>query len=365
MSDALNFEELAANLIATIKEIDHLLIYIKGSPDPDAIAASYALKLICEEHKTRASILSPKRASLPQNIKLIKDLHLPVRFEQVVECKKEYDAYAVLDHQSIFVENVTGVIPCALHFDHHEPVKEEIPVHLRIYSKEIGSVSTAMIFLLQQLNVDFSASQWRNAATALYYGILSDTDDLRHADPLDHDAANLILPHVDREALDRIASVPFTKAAMKYLREALDNHFMYKDWMMCGIGYIPEKHRDNLAIIGDFLVKREDVNVVVVFGVVEKDHRLVLDASFRTKKEKLNLNTLIKKITRDGGARKFKGAYQVNLDYFAYCPDRDLLWQTVYSTTIETLKLRRDDDAADELTKLFSFLKRKIKDIFD
>lgn len=365
MSDTLNFEELAASLLTALKDVEHLLIYIKGSPDPDAISASYALKLICEAHDTRASILSPKQVSLPQNVKLIKDLHLPVRFEPVEECKDKYDAYAVLDHQSVFVENVTGVIPCALHIDHHEPVNEEIPVALRIYSEIIGSVSTVMILLMHQLTIDLSTSDWRNASTALYYGILSDTDDLLHAEPLDHEAVNVILPYADKEALDRIASVPFTKAAMKYLKLALENQYMYKDWMICGIGYIPEKHRDNLAIIGDFLIKREDVSVVVVFGIVEKDHHLVLDASFRTKEEQLNLNALIKNITRDGGARKFKGAFQVNLDYFAYCPDRDLLWKTVYLTTIETLKMRRDDDAGDELSKLFSFLKRKIKEIFD
>jgi nanoRNase/pAp phosphatase (c-di-AMP/oligoRNAs hydrolase) len=363
----LDYKELAGKLLETAKKYQHLLIYIKGSPDPDALAASYALKLICDSLDIKATIVSPSQPSLPQNIKMIKDLRLPVRFENVAECKKVYDAYAVLDHQSVKVDRVTGVIPCAFHIDHHEDIKEEISVDFRILSQEAGSASTVMTHLLERLDadVDYTQSRWQNAATALYYGIKSDTDDLRHAEALDRQAIDLLSAHADQEKLNRIAAVPFTKEAMKYLKLALQDQLLYKDWLICGIGFIPEKHRDQMGIIGDFLLKREDINVTVVFGIVERDHRLRLDASFRTKQEDLNLNALIKKITRDGGARKFKGAFQVNLDYFTGCPDRQLLWDTVNATTIETLKQRRDDSAADDFWKFFKQIKRKVKDFFD
>jgi nanoRNase/pAp phosphatase (c-di-AMP/oligoRNAs hydrolase) len=182
--------------------------------------------------------------------------------------------------------------------------------------------------------------------------------------PLDHKALEIISPYVDKTLLNRISTLPFTKEAMSFFNQALKNQILYKDWLISGIGFIGQKHRDTLGLIGDFLLKREDLKAVVVFGVVEKDSRLTLDASFRSKDEDLNLNALIKKITKEGGARKFKGAFQVNLDYFANCPDRELLWQMVYTTTIETLKKERDEAHAFELQKLFGTIKRKVRGLF-
>jgi nanoRNase/pAp phosphatase (c-di-AMP/oligoRNAs hydrolase) len=362
---AVNLEKQSLELIETIKKYPRLLIYIKCSPDPDAIAGAYVLKLLCDAHGTEGMIVSPQEASLPQNIKIIKDLRLPIRFKGVEDCKKNYDAYAVLDHQSIFVEGVTGVIPCAIHIDHHEPAAEEIPVELRIQTEKAGSTSTLFIHMMKVLNVTFADPNWRGAATILYYGIQTDTDNFQHAGELDARALEIISPYVDRTLLNRINSLPFSKETILFFRRALQNQMIYKDWLISGIGFINEKYRDNIGIIGDFLIKRENIEAVVVFGIVEKSNRLVLDASFRTKNENLNLNTLIKKITKEGGARKYKGAFQVNLDYFSLCPDRELLWKTVYSTTIETLKKRRDDTHASDLQKLYGFLKKKLRGLFD
>lgn len=360
-----NFEKQSLELIETIKKYPRLLIYIKGSPDPDAIGGAYVLKLLCDAHGTEGTIVSPQEASLPQNIKIIKDLRLPIRFKEVEDCKKYYDAYAVLDHQSIFAAGITGVIPCAVHIDHHEPAAEEIPVGLQIQTEMAGSTSTLIIHLLKALNVTFAEPQWQSAATILYYGIQTDTDNFQHAGELDEQALEIISPYADRTILARVNSLPFSKETMLFFRRALQNQMIYKDWLISGIGFINEKYRDSIGIIGDFLIKREGIEAVVVFGIVEKDRRLELDASFRTKNEHLNLNTLIKKITKDGGARKYKGAFQVDLDYFVLCPDREMLWKTVYATTIETLKTRRDDTYSSDLQKLYGFLKKKLQGLFE
>jgi nanoRNase/pAp phosphatase (c-di-AMP/oligoRNAs hydrolase) len=360
----LDFESLALQVVETIKRYPRLLIYIKGSPDPDAIAGSYALKLLCEAHGAEASIYSPKEPSLAPNIKLIKELQLPIRFKDVQNCRKNFDAYAVMDHQSVNVEGITGVIPCAFHFDHHEPVSEDIPVDLRIHTTTAGSTSTIIIPLLQQMEIDFDEPRWKDAATAFYYGIQTDTDDFQHATRMDYRALVVISPYADKGLLDRISALPFTKETVQFFHKALVNHIVYKNWLISGIGYIDEKHRDNIGIIADFLLKREGIDVVVTFGIVTKANKLVLDASFRTKDAGLNLNSIIKKITRNGGARKYKGAYQVDLDYFAHCPDKDMLWQTVYDTTVETLKKSHDEAHANELKKLFSAVKRKFTGLF-
>ena len=75
----------------------------------------------------------------------------------------------------------------------------------------------------------------------------------------------------------------------------------------------------------------------------------------------LNLNDVIKAITAEGGARKFKGAYQINMDYFSRCPDRALLWDVIRLTTIEVLKKSRDELYITELKGFYNKLKNRIR----
>lgn len=361
----MNFREKAVELKEKIKQYKHLLIYIKGSPDPDALAAGFVLKLICEGLDIKATILSPDPPSLPQNIKLIKDLHLPVHFKAPEENLKKYDAYAIVDHQSVFIEEVTGVIPCAIQLDHHKPADEKLPVDFKVVMENIGSTSAIITLLLKELDLTIDEPLRKRAATALYYGVQTDTDNFQRATPLDMEALAIVAADVDKAILNKINHLPFPKEAMDSLNLALQNQVVYKDWLIADIGYSDEKFRDNIAIIGDFLLKREDISTVVVFSIVTKDRGLALDASFRTKDEHINLNRLIKELSKDGGARRYKGAFQVNLDYFVHSPDKELLWKTVHDTTIEALKKKIDDVTTGGLGHLFKVAKRKIASWFN
>ncbi len=361
----MDFKQLALQLTETVKKYRHLLIFIKGSPDPDAIAASFVLKMICEYYNTEATIHSPVYPSLPQNIKIIKDLHLPIHFE-TLENKNRYDAYAVLDHQSIVADGVTGIIPCAIHIDHHEPVEDKIPIALKIVMQEAGSTSTIMTFIMKELEseISFKKGFRTKIATSLYYGIQTDTDNFQHAGPLDIEALKIISPACDRQLIHGLSSLPYSSEFMDFFNLALKNQIIYKDWLISGIGYINEKYRDSVSIIGDFLLKREDISTAVVFSIVEKKKGLILNVSFRTKIKNFNLNTLIKRITSEGGARKFKGAYQVNLDYFVHCCDKALLWKVVYMTTIDVLKKQRDARGLEYVKNYLRRVGGKLLDIF-
>lgn len=357
-------KEKALEMVATIKKYQHLLIYLKGSPDPDSVAAAFGFKLICESLGVKATIDSPVYPSLPQNVKIIKDLHLPIEFKSLKNSVKDCDAYVVLDHQSVFVEGVTGVIPCGVHIDHHKIIDEEISVDFKLIKENVGSTSTIIIFLVKELGLQFKEPDWARAATALYYGIQTDTDSFRNAAQVDMEALDMVTPHADKVLLNKIFELPFPKEAMAFLNLALQNQIIYQDWLISGIGFIESKFRDNIAIISDFLLKHEGISTVVVFTIVEKEKGLTLDASFRSKDESLNLNRLIKGLSREGGARSFKGAYQVNLDYFIHCPDRYLLWKVVYDTTIEALKKKIDEATLSSIRQIFNRLKRSITNLF-
>lgn len=353
-------------LVKVIKRYSHLLIAIKGSPDPDAMASAFALKEICKSQQIQAVIDSPVYPSLAQNIQIVKNLHLPIHFQNFDKSVKSCDSYAVLDNPSVFVEGVTGVIPCAIHIDHHQQVKEDYPVDFRLVTEKTGSTSTILSLMIKELetSLKWNRRQVVKVATALFFGIKTDTNNFQYSSTIDQQAAAYLKPHVDMELISDISSRSFSKAALAILDLAIENQLIEQRWLISGIGYINKKQRDIMAITADFLLRREDVDHVVVFAIVRDKVGLTLEASVRTKDESFNLNRFVQKISHLAGARKYKGAFQVNLDFFRYCQDEDLLWQLVYLTTMEALKDQTRVNFYGTARNLYRKIFRKLVGLF-
>jgi nanoRNase/pAp phosphatase (c-di-AMP/oligoRNAs hydrolase) len=365
----MEIKKITADLISALKKYKSVMICIKGSPDPDAIASSYALSVICSLHNIKSRIISQQKPSLPQNIAFINDLDIQVYYGDYTEKIDEYDAYCVLDFQSAIIEGLTGKIPCAVHIDHHEPLDEGIDINFNFVSEEIGATSTLLTFLIRHLHENFSepdAALLKKITTALHYGIYVDTDSYRHAGDLDFEALHYVTVYSDKKIIDRITEIPMPKDILRYIGNAIKNKQEYKGWLFAGIGFIDENKRDSIAIVADFLVQRfSNVSLVIVFaGILKKNPQgLRLDASFRTEDENADMNRLIKAITVTGGGRKYKGAYQVDLNYFADCPDMDFLWKTIELTTINKFKNLRDDLRIIHIMGIYQNLKKRIWNI--
>ena len=335
---------MSEEFVKALKKYKNIMIMIKGSPDPDVIASSYAAKCICEHFGIRAEIFSQTNTSLNENEVFVKELDIPINFGEYLRESDKFDAYAVLDHQSASVEGLTNRIPCAVHIDHHEPVEEDIDIDYELIEKDAGSVSTILALFLRDMDLHIEETEMSSISTALTFGIMVDTDQYSHAVKLDYEALHFLSKFSSSETIDKISNAPLSKETIALLLEAINNQIVYKDWLITGVGFIDESNRDSIAIIADFLLKREEAATVVVFAAVNKikGRGLILDASFRSAQKHLNLNDIIKNITTEGGARKYKGAYQIHLDYFLNCPDKALLWEVIKLTTFEVLKKRRD-----------------------
>lgn len=351
---------------ASIRKYRNILIVIKGSPDPDAIASSYALSAICRLLNVSSSIVSTKKLSLPENRAFVSILDIPLHISPALPNIKEFDAYIVADHQSHAVHELAGSLPCAVFIDHHEPAEEEISADFILRETEAGSTSTLIALLIKNLGIDLEPEVMRSVSTALLYGIYTDTDKYSHAGELDYEALDYLSKYSDHDLFNRISSTPLSKKTMQLLKKAIVNKTSYKDWLIAGIGYVEAESRDSIAIVADFLLKREAFPMVIVFAAIEDAERglLTLDASFRSASGFLNLNDVIKKITPEGGARKFKGAYQVDISYFNHCPDRKLLWDVIYQSTMELLKKIRDELYIIELKGFYQKFRKKMHDYF-
>ena len=110
-------------------------------------------------------------------------------------------------------------------------------------------------------------------------------------------------------------------------------------FMFSGVGYVREEDRDAIGQCADYLLHREGIDTVVVFGVVGG---LFIDGSLRTKSHVLDPDKWIKDVFGQdqhgvyyGGGRKDKGGFQIPLGVFSQCSDRELLWILIKKTIDE------------------------------
>lgn len=354
------------SLSAALKKYRNILIFVKGSPDPDAIASSFAMSAICREMGISSTIITTKKISLPENRVLVQLLDIPLHISPDYSDFKRHDAYIVVDHQTADLPQAGSSLPCAAHIDHHDPPEQEARADFMLRNTEVGSTSTIMALIIREMSPQPGDAAMTAVATALLYGIYTDTDKYSRAGHLDYEAMDYLSRFSDHDIFNRISATPLSQATLQLLKTAIQNKIPYKDWLMAGIGYADASDRDSIAIIADFLLKREVYNTVIVFAAIEENegHRLTLDASFRTTSETLHLDRIIKSITSEGGARKFKGAYQINLDYISYCPERELVWSVISGATIELLKKSRDELYLTELRGFYRSMRKKIRDYF-
>jgi len=359
-------KNLAHELINTILSGGHILICVKGSPDPDVLASSFALKSICDYENVKATIVAFTNVSLPQNKALVQKLNIPIHFIKSVPDISLYNSYVVLDHQSAWIDEIGTKIPCVIHIDHHTLEEDIIEPKMKYITEEVGAVSTIFAFILKNLAIDLEASTMTRLATALVYGINADTDGLNHATKADLEALEWLKTFYDKDLLDKIENIPFSEETLTVISKAVMNRIQYKDCLFCGVGFVPEEHRDSIAVSADYLLKENEVSTVVVFAIIDrkKQNGLFIDASIRTSIISFDLNKYIKTIAPGGGARTYKGAFQVNLDFFSTAPDKQALWNLVCETTISKLKLGRDHFPAIFIEGLFSKIRRNVHKIF-
>jgi nanoRNase/pAp phosphatase (c-di-AMP/oligoRNAs hydrolase) len=330
-------------LISIFTKYKRILLYIKGSPDPDVLASSFFLKIMGGLYDVEVDILSRLNVSLMRNKVMIELLRLPVTISEEAINLKKYEGYAILDFQSSGVEEIGNNLNCIIHIDHHSAMKEIFIPEFDYVNEEAGSVSTIMTFLISLYADKIENDVLRRLSTALYYGIMTDTDNLSTSSPEDKKAIEILSDHYDIGIYDKIANTPLSEKAEEIIKTGHYNTTTYKDWIISGIGYVPESNRDSISILaGDLLKANKDINMSVVFALIGKKNGMHLDASFRAKSKSINLNSMIKQITQNGGGRQNKGAFQINMDFFNDISNKDLFWEFVNEIMLEKLKKLKD-----------------------
>lgn len=245
---------------------EKVLVYSHLNPDPDTVGAGLALQqLLQDRFGIEAMVCYRGMIGRAENRQLMRTLGRDMMHAAQVR-QEEYDGAFLVDSQPDYGlrgdrdhVQLIGVI------DHHPrgPGLGGVPfVDIR---QGYGSTSTILWEYLRAAGVTPSP----HVATALFYGLKTDTMDLsRRASPADLDAHHGLQHHIDRTALCRIENPPLTSEYFQKLVAALGRAVAYRTVVLTEIGKMP--YADMVAEVADRIIMLEGMEWAVCFGTIEQ-----------------------------------------------------------------------------------------------
>ncbi len=247
---------------------------MQNSPDPDAIAAAAALREIANtRHGISCSVAHGGTIGRAENLALVRYLSMNTR--PMVEMDVDrFDRLAMVDAQP-GAGNVAfdPSVRLDVVIDHHPIRRETRSARFTDVRSRYGATSTIMHEYLHTAGIDIPAP----LATALVYGIRSDTQDLgRESTKADVDAFLDLYPQANPRALGRIVSAPLPRSYFARLRQALDDATLYGDRIVSYLGAL--ESQDMVAETADLMLRVEGVSWSMAAGIIDD----LLHVSIRT-----------------------------------------------------------------------------------
>lgn len=336
-------EDRVNRFFETLKSAEghRLLICIKGYPDPDNIGSSLALQWLANNFNVKATIVYFDEISHHENRALVKKLDLElVQFSDEFDLEG-YDYFAINDAQSPSLPiDLPESCELLVFVDHHKTLGTVTGKFVDI-REDSGSTSSIYVEYLKSAPVQFSGDtiEETRIATALMHGIRSDTDDFVNATDLDYAASQFLSSKFDKDLLSLISRQSIPAKTMDLTQIALQHKDIKETYLFSGVGYVREEHRDGIGQCADYLLHREGIETVVVYGVVGNSY---IDGSLRTKSHTLDPDKWLKDVFGQdkagmwyGGGRKDKGGFQIPMGVFSKCSDKELLWILIKKTIDE------------------------------
>ena len=335
-------EVALAQLLDAHKGERHVIV-LQNYPDPDAISSAYAHQLISRRHGIEADILYGGKVSHQQNLALIRLLGLELTpFDPQHTDLHPYRGAVYLDNQGTtapaLVEALEAAqVPALIVVDHHALQDRLKPAWADIRPAGATAEIYTQYLSAGMLELDRAQREAQLVATALFHGILTDTNGFIRAGAEDLAAAAYLSQYRDADLLAQIMSQARSRQTMELIQRALANRVMVENVSLAGIGYVRAEDRDAIPQAADFLLTEENVHTAIVYGIVTSEGEEMLIGSMRTLKLTLDPDTFIKDtLGKDaagryfGGGKLSAGGFEIPLGFLSGGADdalREVKWQ--------------------------------------
>jgi nanoRNase/pAp phosphatase (c-di-AMP/oligoRNAs hydrolase) len=314
----------------------HLLIALRGHPDPDGIASALAQAHIAQRLGVgKTTIGYCHELSHRENRALVKLLNVELKQDQEHHRRREgrlprprrrarrrpgsrgadgIEVLTIVDHHRAHVPPRARFVDMRSRRRRHGDDLRRVP-------------RRALPALRRPVDDD------RRVATALMHGLATDTDDFSLARSTDLRAASQLADVCDRDLLQDLSRRLIAPSAMDVIARSLASLFVRRNFAMAGVGFVAESERDTIAQAADFLIRREDIDTVVVYGIVGDRF---IEGSLRTHSPSVDPAVWLEQAFGHdergkayGGGRRDKGGFRIPIGFLGRATDRAQLWALV------------------------------------
>jgi phosphoglycolate phosphatase len=301
--------------LSALLKYNSIVIQCHDNPDADAICSGYVLYRYFSKLGKKVRFIYSGNFKITKSnlVYLIKELKIPIEFVSNLKTKPELllltDCQYGEGNVKKFLAKDIAVI------DHHQ-VYGTLP-KLNEVRSNLGSCCSVIWNLLKIEDDDFNIDE--NIATALYYGLYSDTNafsEMSH--PLDRDMIEAL--NYNKNLILKLKNMNLT------LREA-----KIAGVAMLGVEYHPDNKYailrtdpcdpNILGLIGDFIVAVDDIDVCLVYSILSFGVKFsIRSCSNETRADEL-ATFLAQKIGSGGGHTEKAGGILKNELIIKQYPD--------------------------------------------
>lgn len=243
---------------------------MQHDPDPDAIASALALRTVLGASAADARIITCGRVTRPENRRLIDELG--IRIEHVsARALAKHENLILVDVQPPYFGGDVGDVAAVI--DHHPPSGA-----FRARFKDVRpSYGASATIAAEYLLADGDEALTRELATALLYGIITDTKSLsRSASDDDLEMFAYLFPRADHSLLRRIQHPSYSAATLRRFGLALQHAHVTRGLAHVHLGRLPEDEEHIVAQLAEFCLGMEGASIAVVSGIFRD--RIVMSA---------------------------------------------------------------------------------------
>lgn len=272
------------------ESISPLLILTHNYPDPDAIASAFALQYLAENFfSVKTKIAYGGIIGRMENRSMVDILEIPISKLRSSDFK-EYSYYALVDTQPLFQNNSFPEDKNATIVIDQHPCIEKPKADLVLIDIKCGATCVIIAEALLATNTEIP----KNIATALTYGIISETLDLyRGATKRVIKTYLQVLPRSDISILAQIQNPSRSKNFFKTLGIGIQNAIICENLISSHLGFV--ENPDLVSQTADFFLSYESAEWSMCSGRYKEN----LHVSLRSKATDSTAGTILREVVGD------------------------------------------------------------------
>ena len=295
-------------------EFDEIVIQCHDNPDADAIGSGFALyTYFCEkDKKVRLIYTGDNHITKPSLLLMIDKLQIPIEYVEphfscslliTVDCQYGGGNITCLKAEQVaMIDHHPGCVP----MDEYCMIKTDY-----------GSCCTVVWELLMDKGINVNNNI--HVATALYYGLYSDTGQLSEIyQPQDRRLRDYL--QIDRTVMDRIVNSNLLREELRIAGDALFHYYYDEEWQFA---IIPTKPCDPnlLGVINDLAIQTDTINLSVAYCETAIGYKYSVRSNINEARAGHVANYISDGIGSGGGHVSKAGGYVLKRLFYAKYPD--------------------------------------------